>query len=66
MQEHRGRVTLFRVIYSAASDIARVRSIHGKTIFSEKFDVDVRRGLIQGDIISPVLFILILALDQIM
>ena len=53
---------IFRAIYSAATGIARVRGIDGKTIFSEAFKV--RRGVIQGDIISPVPFIL--ALDQIM
>ena len=53
---------IFRAIYSAATGIARVRGIDGQTIFSEAFKV--RRGVIQGDIISPVLFIL--ALDQIM
>ena len=39
---------------------ARGRGIDGKYTFSGSFDV--RRGVIQGDIISPVLFIL--ALDQ--
>ena len=53
---------IFRAIYSAATGIARVRGIDGQIIFSEAFKV--RRGVIQGDIISPVLFIL--ALDQIM
>ena len=39
-----------------------MKDTNGKTVFSEKFEV--RRGVIQGDIILPVLFIL--ALDQIM
>ena len=52
---------MFRAIYSAATGIARVRHTDGKCIYSEPFKV--RRGVIQGDIISPVLFIL--ALDQI-
>ena len=52
---------MFRAIYSAATGIARVKHTDGKSIYSEPFRV--RRGVIQGDIISPVLFIL--ALDQI-
>ena len=44
-----------------ASGIARVKGTDGKTIYSEKFRVG--RGIVQGDIISPVLFIL--TLDQI-
>ena len=52
---------IFRAIYEAATGIARVRGIDGTTIYSEAFNVG--RGVIQGDIMSPVLFIL--ALDQI-
>ena len=40
--------------------MARARGIDGKYTFSGSFDIS--RGVIQGDIISPVLFIL--ALDQ--
>ena len=51
---------IFRAIYKAANGIARVRGTDGAYILSGKFNVC--RGVIQGDIISPVLFIL--ALDQ--
>ena len=51
---------IFRAIYSAAAGVARVRSTDGKFIFSGSFDIG--RGVIQGDIVSPVLFIM--ALDQ--
>ena len=51
---------IFRAIYSVAAGMVRANSTDGKKIYSETFDV--RRGVIQGDIISPVLFIL--ALDQ--
>ena len=52
---------MFRAIYAAASGIARVRGLNGQTIYSESFKV--RRGVIQGDIISPIFFIL--AMEQI-
>ena len=52
---------IFRAIYEAASGIARVRGTDGQVIYSQAFNVG--RGVIQGDIMSPVLFIL--ALDQI-
>ena len=52
---------IFRAIYEAATGIARVRGVDGATIYSEALNVG--RGVIQGDIMSPVLFIL--ALDQI-
>ena len=51
---------IFRAIYSVATGVARARSTDGKYVFSGSFDI--RRGVIQGDIISPILFIL--ALDQ--
>ena len=53
---------IFRAIYQAASGIARVRGTDKTHFFSRKFNIG--RGVIQGDIVSPVLFIL--ALDQIM
>ena len=51
---------MVRAIYRAASGVAKVSGTHGKFIFSEPFDIS--RGVVQGDIISPILFIL--ALDQ--
>ena len=51
---------IFRAIYKVASGVARVNGINGKRIYSDAFDIG--RGVVQGDIISPVLFIL--ALDQ--
>ena len=51
---------IFRAIYRTATGIARVRDVDGKYEFSGSFKVC--RGVVQGDIISPVLFIL--ALDQ--
>ena len=52
---------MFRAIYAAAAGIARVNGTDGKYVYSGSFDIG--RGVIQGDIISPVLFIL--ALDAI-
>ena len=51
---------IFRAIYEAAAGVARVSGIDGTYSFSGAFSVG--RGVIQGDIISPVLFVL--ALDQ--
>ena len=52
---------MFRAIYEATEGIARVRGLNGSTIYSESFKVC--RGVIQGDIISPIFFIL--AMEQI-
>ena len=49
---------IFRAIYSAAAGVARVNGTDGKYVYSGSFDIG--RGVIQGDIISPVLFILAL------
>ena len=51
---------IFRAIYAVAAGVAKVKGTDGKIIFSKAFDIG--RGVVQGDIVSPVLFIL--ALDQ--
>ena len=51
---------IFRAIYKAAQGAVRIQAVDGKVTFSKWFDI--QRGVIQGDIISPVLFII--ALDQ--
>ena len=51
---------LLRAIYSAAQGAVQIRDESGNITLSQAFDV--RRGVVQGDIISPILFIL--ALDQ--
>ena len=48
---------IFRAIYRAATGMARVKGVDGETIYSQAFEVG--RGVIQGDIISPMLFILL-------
>ena len=50
--------SIFRAI--SATGVAKVSGTQGKFIFSDPFDI--ARGVVQGDIISPILFIL--ALDQ--
>ena len=50
--------SIFRAIYRAAQGAARIHGVDGKISFSKWFDV--QRGVIQGDIISPVLFIIVL------
>ena len=51
---------LLRAIYSAAQGAVQIRDEAGNITLSQAFDV--RRGVVQGDIISPILFIL--TLDQ--
>ena len=53
---------LFRAIYEAATGTARVLGLDGNNSYSHTFDID--RGVIQGDIMSPIFFII--ALDQIL
>ena len=53
---------MFRAIYRDAEGIARVSGLHGNKIYSKAFKV-LRKGVIQGDIISPIFFIL--AMEQI-
>jgi hypothetical protein len=51
---------VFRAIYSKASAKVRVTDSEGKHVFSETFPV--RRGVVQGDIFSPLCFIVALEL----
>ena len=52
--------SMFRAMYKAASAVTTVKDIDGKTVTSKCFQIN--RGVIQGDIISPILFVI--ALDQ--
>ena len=52
---------IFRTIYAVASGVAKVKGTDGKIVFSRRFNIG--RGVVQGDIVSPVFFIL--ALNQI-
>ena len=52
--------SLFRTIYNAASVTTRVESTDDTTVMSKPFDIN--RGVIQGDITSPIYFILALEL----
>ena len=51
---------IFRAIYEVAKGMVRVNGTLGNKIFSTTFDIN--RGVVQGDIVSPILFIL--ALDN--
>ena len=53
---------MFRAIYNAASAVIRVDGVDGKRTMSESFLI--RRGVLQGDITSPIYFIL--ALEKIL
>jgi hypothetical protein len=56
---HKSRA-IFRAMYDAASATTKVQSVDGKVIHSERFQID--RGVVQGDIVSPLYFILALEL----
>lgn len=60
MPGRRGKQEPYSEQYEVAAGVVRVNGIDGKRVYSGSFDVT--RGVIQGDIIPPVLFIL--ALDQ--
>ena len=49
---------MFRAMYSAASATARVTDTDGKVLLSKPFPIN--RGVVQGDIVSPLYFILAL------
>ena len=49
---------MFHAIYDAAKGMVKVNGILGQKIFSELFNIG--RGVVQGDIVSPILFILTL------
>lgn len=51
---------MFRAIYEAASAFTTVSAADGRKVKSESFQID--RGVVQGDITSPLYFILALEL----
>ena len=62
IRSHHKTRAIFRAIYKAASARTEVTDVDGKTILSDAFPI--RRGVVQGDITSPIYFIL--ALDLIL
>ena len=53
---------MFRAIYKAALTTTKVDSVDGDTVMSPSFPI--RRGVVQGDITSPLYFVL--TLEQIL
>jgi hypothetical protein len=51
---------IFRAIYSVANARTAVQGVDGKTVLSDSFAIS--RGVVQGDITSPIYFILALEL----
>ena len=51
---------IFRVIYSVVNVRTALSGVDGKTVYSDSFSI--LRGVVQGDITSPVFFILALEL----
>ena len=50
--------SMFRSIYAVSEDVVRVKGTGGLFTFTKTFNIE--RGVIQGDIISPILFITVL------
>ena len=48
---------MFRTLYRTAQGIARVRKPDGETVDSNPYDI--RKSVLQGDTLSPYLFILL-------